>query len=81
MPLYAIDGTEPSFADADTNWIAPDATLIGNVQVGRNAGFWFGVVIRGDNEPGSTSAPTPTSRNAAVLHNDPGLSAHASARA
>lgn len=58
MPLYAIDGTQPSFADADTNWIAPDATLIGDVRVGRNAGFWFGVVIRGDNEPITIGADT-----------------------
>ncbi|TIU13518.1 MAG: gamma carbonic anhydrase family protein [Mesorhizobium sp.] len=51
MPLYAIDGKAPGFEDADSNWIAPDATLIGDIRVGRNAGFWFGVVIRGDNEP------------------------------
>ena len=51
MPTYAIDGKAPHFEDADSNWIAPDATLIGDIKVGRNAGFWFGVVIRGDNEP------------------------------
>ena len=72
MPLYAIDGTEPNFADADTNWIAPDATLIGNVQVGRNDGFWFGVVIRGDNEPIIIGADTNVQEDT-VMHTDPGF--------
>ncbi|BCH10270.1 gamma carbonic anhydrase family protein [Mesorhizobium sp. 131-3-5] len=72
MPLYAIDGTQPSFADADTNWIAPDATLIGDVHVGRNAGFWFGVVIRGDNEPIIIGADTNVQEHT-VMHTDPGF--------
>jgi carbonic anhydrase/acetyltransferase-like protein (isoleucine patch superfamily) len=70
MPLYAIDGTQPSFADADTNWIAPDATLIGDIRVGRNAGFWFGVVIRGDNEPITIGADTNVQEHT-VMHTDP----------
>jgi len=72
MPLYAIEGTQPSFADADTNWIAPDATLIGDVRVGRNAGFWFGVVIRGDNEPITIGADTNVQEHT-VMHTDPGF--------
>ena len=72
MPLYAIDGTQPSFADADTNWIAPDATLIGDIRVGRNAGFWFGVVIRGDNEPIIIGADTNVQEHT-VMHTDPGF--------
>ena len=72
MPLYAIDGTQPSFADADTNWIAPDATLIGDIRVGRNAGFWFGVVIRGDNEPIIVGADTNVQEHT-VMHTDPGF--------
>ena len=72
MPLYAINGTEPSFADADTNWIAPDATLIGDIRVGRNAGFWFGVVIRGDNEPIVIGADTNVQEHT-VMHTDPGF--------
>ncbi|MGX5828762.1 gamma carbonic anhydrase family protein [Mesorhizobium sp. 43Arga] len=72
MPLYAIDGREPSFADADTNWIAPDATLIGDISVGRNAGFWFGVVIRGDNEPITIGADTNVQEHT-VMHTDPGF--------
>ncbi|RWE31228.1 MAG: gamma carbonic anhydrase family protein [Mesorhizobium sp.] len=72
MPLYAIDGTEPSFADADSNWIAPDATLIGDIRIGRNAGFWFGVVIRGDNDPIVIGADTNVQEHT-VMHTDPGF--------
>ncbi|MBZ9808190.1 gamma carbonic anhydrase family protein [Mesorhizobium sp. BR1-1-9] len=72
MPLYAIDGSEPSFADADSNWIAPDATLIGDISIGRNAGFWFGVVIRGDNEPVVIGADTNVQEHT-VMHTDPGF--------
>ena len=50
MPIYAIDGNTPQFDDRPSNWIAPDATLIGKVRLGRNAGIWFGAVLRGDNE-------------------------------
>jgi carbonic anhydrase/acetyltransferase-like protein (isoleucine patch superfamily) len=71
VPLYAIDGKQPSFADADSNWVAPDATLIGDVRVGRNAGFWFGVVIRGDNEPIIIGDDSNVQEHT-VMHTDPG---------
>ncbi|CCV13437.1 gamma carbonic anhydrase family protein [Mesorhizobium sp. STM 4661] len=72
MPLYAIDGKAPGFEDTDSNWIAPDATLIGDVRVGRNAGFWFGVVIRGDNEP-IVIGPDTNVQEHTVMHTDPGF--------
>ena len=51
MPIYALGADAPEFAARETNWIAPDANLIGKVKLGRNAGIWFGAVLRGDNEP------------------------------
>jgi carbonic anhydrase/acetyltransferase-like protein (isoleucine patch superfamily) len=72
MPLYAIDGKAPGFEDADSNWIAPDASLIGDIRVGRNAGFWFGVVIRGDNEPVVIGADTNVQEHT-VMHTDVGF--------
>lgn len=50
MPVYVLDGHAPQFDHRPSNWIAPDATLIGKVRLGENAGLWFGVVARGDNE-------------------------------
>ena len=72
MPTYAIDGKAPRFEDADSNWIAPDATLIGDIEVGRNVGFWFGVVIRGDNEPIVIGADSNVQEHT-VMHTDPGF--------
>ncbi|TPJ29095.1 gamma carbonic anhydrase family protein [Mesorhizobium sp. B2-8-3] len=72
MPVYAIDGKAPEFEDADTNWIAPDATLIGNIRIGRNVGFWFGVVIRGDGELIAIGADTNVQEHT-IMHTDPGF--------
>jgi carbonic anhydrase/acetyltransferase-like protein (isoleucine patch superfamily) len=51
MPFYELDEVKPSFEDHESNFIAPDATVIGKVHVGRDVGIWYGAVIRGDNEP------------------------------
>jgi carbonic anhydrase/acetyltransferase-like protein (isoleucine patch superfamily) len=49
MPLYAINGVEPSLgANA---WASPSADLIGDVRLGTRASVWFGAVLRGDNTP------------------------------
>lgn len=72
MPIHAIDGKAPRFEDAASNWIAPDATLIGDIEVGRNAGFWFGVVIRGDNATIVIGADSNVQEHT-VMHTDPGF--------
>ncbi|MDN5743742.1 MAG: gamma carbonic anhydrase family protein [Nocardioidaceae bacterium] len=46
MPNYAFEGRSPQVhPDA---FIAPTATLIGDVTVERGASVWYGVVLRGD---------------------------------
>ncbi len=72
MPIYAIDGIVPRFEDRQTNWIAPDAVLVGKIAVGRNAGFWFGAVLRGENEEIVVGADTNVQEHA-VLHTDAGF--------
>ncbi len=72
MPIYAIDGTAPDFADRATNWIAPDATVIGNVAVGRDVSIWFGVVIRGDNERIALGEGSNVQEHA-IMHTDAGF--------
>lgn len=42
LPLYDL---EPR---TEQNWIAPNATLIGEVQIHRFASIWYNAVIRGD---------------------------------
>jgi len=49
MPLFSFEGVAPTVhPDA---WIAPTATLIGNVTVEAHASVWYGAVIRADFAP------------------------------
>ena len=44
--LFSIDGLTPKIHE--TAFIAPDAVIIGDVEVQANASVWFGCVLRGD---------------------------------
>lgn len=72
MPIYSIDGVLPEFADEATTWVAPDASVIGRVRIGRNVGIWFGAAIRGDNEP-ITIGDDSNVQEHTVMHTDPGF--------
>lgn len=72
MPIFALDGHQPQFEDRESNWIAPDATLIGRVELGTEVGIWFGVVLRGDNEPIIIGRRTNVQENT-VMHTDMGF--------
>ncbi|UDF04434.1 gamma carbonic anhydrase family protein [Asticcacaulis sp. AND118] len=69
MTLFALDGVTPEIAG--TAWIAPSATVIGNVRLGVEASVWFNAVLRADNEPMSIGARTNI-QDGSVLHSDPG---------
>lgn len=71
MTIYALDGHEPEFVDRSSNWIAPDATLIGKVRLENNVSIWFGAVLRGDNELISIGRDTNIQEHC-VLHTDMG---------
>lgn len=46
MPLFSFEGVSPTVhPDA---WIAPTATLIGDVVIEKDVSVWYGVVIRAD---------------------------------
>ncbi len=49
MPLFAFEGCEPTVSP--TAWIAPTATLIGDVRVEDEASVWYGAVLRADFGP------------------------------
>jgi carbonic anhydrase/acetyltransferase-like protein (isoleucine patch superfamily) len=49
MPLFAFEGREPAVSPAA--WIAPTATLIGDVRVEEEASVWYGAVLRADFGP------------------------------
>ena len=49
MPIYAFEGKRPSIA-ADA-FVAPTATVIGDVTIEAGASVWYGAVLRGDDGP------------------------------
>jgi carbonic anhydrase/acetyltransferase-like protein (isoleucine patch superfamily) len=49
MPLFAFEGLAPSVSP--TAWIAPTATLVGDVRVEDEASIWYGAVLRADFGP------------------------------
>lgn len=71
MPVYALGGVEPAFEDEDSIWIAPDASVIGNVRLGSQSSVWFGAVLRGDNEQITIGARSNVQEHS-VLHTDLG---------
>ncbi len=52
-----------------TAWIAPNATIIGNVRIGPGASVWFGVVMRGDMDRIELGAGSNLQDNV-VVHTD-----------
>jgi carbonic anhydrase/acetyltransferase-like protein (isoleucine patch superfamily) len=49
MPLFAFEGRAPQVSPEA--WIAPTATLVGDVTVGPGASIWYGAVLRADFGP------------------------------
>ena len=72
MPLYSLEGRRPNLPAEGHYWIAPDASLIGDVRLGRDVGVWFGAVIRGDNEPIVVGARSNI-QELSTLHTDMGF--------
>jgi carbonic anhydrase/acetyltransferase-like protein (isoleucine patch superfamily) len=49
MPLYSFEGVAPTVAD--DAFVAPTASLVGDVRVEAGASIWYGAVLRGDYAP------------------------------
>ena len=72
MPLYALDGRSPKVPGSGDWWMAPDASVIGDVTLGTGVGIWFGAVLRGDQEPIVVGEDTNVQEHA-VFHTDAGF--------
>ena len=72
MPVFAFERFIPVLPPEGRFWIAPDANVIGQVELGEDVGIWFGAVLRGDNEP-IVIGPRTNIQEGAMLHTDPGL--------
>ena len=49
MPMFAFEDREPSVSAQA--WVAPTATLIGDVRIEADASVWYGAVLRADFGP------------------------------
>ena len=56
----------------ETVYVAPNATVIGEVHVGAEASIWFGCVLRADNAPIRIGSRTNV-QDLTVIHTDPGV--------
>lgn len=64
-----LDGRGPHVHH--TAWVAPSATVVGDVHLGTEVSVWYGVVIRADTETIRIGAGSNV-QDGSVLHADPG---------
>ncbi|MBI5897860.1 MAG: gamma carbonic anhydrase family protein [Rhodocyclales bacterium] len=70
MPIYTLGDRRPVLGrDA---WIAPNATVIGEVHLGDEASIWWNAVLRADNDRISVGAGSNI-QDGSVLHADEGV--------
>jgi|SRR5215472_3777977 len=65
MPLYEHEGRRPKIGK--NVFIAPNAVVIGDVEIGDDSSIWFGVTIRGDVYPIRIGARTNV-QDGSVIH-------------
>jgi carbonic anhydrase/acetyltransferase-like protein (isoleucine patch superfamily) len=70
MPVYALGALAPNIHPQ--TWIAPNASVIGQVHLEKNVSIWWNCVLRGDIEPLYIGENTNI-QDGSVLHTDPGL--------
>ena len=70
MPIYALGDFAPKLPAPGRYWVAPDANVIGKVDLGEDVGIWFGATLRGDNEPITIGARSNI-QEGVMVHTDP----------
>lgn len=70
MPIYEFEGKRPSIA-ADA-FVAPTATVIGDVTIESGASVWYGAVLRGDDGP-IVLRERCNVQDGSVVHTTPGV--------
>src|SRR3954470_5534593 len=70
MPLYSFEGKSPTVHP--TAFVAPTASVIGDVTVEENASVWYGVVLRGDFGPIVVRAGANV-QDGSVMHSPKGI--------
>ena len=70
MQLFELDGKAPTIHR--TAFVAPTATLVGDVTVEEGASVWYGAVLRADYSPVIVRAGANV-QDGSVLHGPPGM--------
>jgi len=65
------DLEDKKIKNSGDNWVAPNATIIGDVTLGKNSSIWFNAVLRGDIENIYIGEGSNV-QDGSVLHTDPG---------
>ena len=71
MTVYSLGAAVPTLPPPGEYWIAPNAAVMGNVILRRNASVWWGVTLRGDNDPIEIGENSNV-QDGSVLHTDHG---------
>ena len=67
--FYDLKDKKPK--NSGENWVAPNATIIGDVTLEKNTSIWFNAVLRGDIENIHIGEGSNV-QDGSVLHTDPG---------
>ncbi len=70
MATYSLCNRQPVLGHEA--WVAPNATVIGDVRLGDNASIWWNAVARGDNDTITIGAGSNI-QDGSVLHVDAGV--------
>jgi len=68
--IYSLGDKTPSIDSQ--SWIAPNAIVIGDVEIRRDASIWFNAIVRGDCDK-IVIGEGSNIQDGAVLHTDPGV--------
>lgn len=72
MSVYRLGDMAPKLPAEGDYWIAPNATVIGNVTLMEGASIWFNAVLRGDCDP-ITIGRNTNIQDGSILHTDIGI--------
>ena len=67
--IYDLEKKTPKL-DTDC-WVAPNAVIIGKVELKKNSNIWFNAVLRGDLEP-IIIGENSNVQDGCIIHTDPG---------
>lgn len=71
MTIYKLNNVAPTLPKDGDFWVAPNAHVMGCVTLESGVGIWFGVVLRGDNDPIIVGEGSNIQENT-VVHTDIG---------